>query len=85
MALSLLLYFSLDFAISQAAIAGFALAISSTAFSLRLVEERGELNLPVGRKVLAINLMQDIALIPLLALLPLFAVTKEGAKTACLC
>ena len=50
---------------------GFALAMSSTAFVLQTLAERGELTTRKGRSSFAILLFQDIAVIPLLALIPL--------------
>ncbi len=64
----------------QAAIfAGLALSLSSTAFALQILEEKGELALRHGRLAFAVLLFQDLAAIPLIALPPLFAVTVEGA------
>lgn len=52
-------------------IAGFGLALSSTAFVLPLLAERNEINAPHGRASFAVLLFQDLAVIPALALLPL--------------
>jgi monovalent cation:proton antiporter-2 (CPA2) family protein len=51
-----------------------ALAASSTAFVLQLLEEKGELKQRHGRLAFAILLFQDLAAIPLIAFVPLFAV-----------
>ncbi|HJU30505.1 MAG TPA: monovalent cation:proton antiporter-2 (CPA2) family protein [Hyphomicrobiaceae bacterium] len=59
--------------------AGLALSLSSTAFALQLLEEKGELALRHGRLAFAILLFQDLAAIPLIALVPLFAVTAASA------
>lgn len=65
----------------QAALfAGLALSLSSTAFALQILEEKGELALRHGRMAFAVLLFQDLAAIPLLALPPLFAVSSEGAR-----
>ena len=56
-----------------ALILGFGLALSSTAFVLPMLQERGELDAPHGRATLAVLLLQDLAIVPLLALVPLFA------------
>lgn len=65
----------------QAALfAGLALSLSSTAFALQILEEKGELALRHGRMAFAVLLFQDLAAIPLLALPPLFAVSTEGAR-----
>jgi glutathione-regulated potassium-efflux system ancillary protein KefC/glutathione-regulated potassium-efflux system protein KefB len=54
-------------------IVGFALALSSTALVMASLEERGELTQRYGREAFAILLFQDVAVIPVLALLPLLA------------
>jgi glutathione-regulated potassium-efflux system protein KefB len=55
--------------------AGAALALSSTAFALQVLEENGELSTRHGRLGFAVLLFQDLAAIPLIALAPFFAVT----------
>jgi glutathione-regulated potassium-efflux system protein KefB len=60
----------------QAALfAGLALSLSSTAFALQILEEKGELALRHGRLAFSALLFQDLAAIPLIALAPLFAVS----------
>ncbi len=56
-----------------ALVVGGALAFSSTAAVLQLLGERGELSSRTGRVALAVLLFQDLAVVPLLALLPLLA------------
>ena len=55
------------FAPAPAGLGGFALAVSSTAFALQLLSERGEANTAYGRKAFSILLFQDLAVIPLIA------------------
>ena len=57
----------------SALILGLGLALSSTAFVMQLLAERDELATEQGRAALAILLLQDLAVIPLLALVPLLA------------
>jgi glutathione-regulated potassium-efflux system protein KefB len=54
-----------------ALVVGFGLALSSTAVGLQLLAERKALNTDHGRLAFAILLFQDIAAIPLIALIPL--------------
>ena len=61
-------------------VAGMALALSSTALALQPLTERGALQNKGGQAVFAILLFQDIAVIPMLALLPLLAATGTGAS-----
>jgi glutathione-regulated potassium-efflux system ancillary protein KefC/glutathione-regulated potassium-efflux system protein KefB len=49
------------------------MAMSSTAFALRLLSDSGELNTTHGRYSFGILLFQDLAAIPFLALMPLLA------------
>jgi monovalent cation:proton antiporter-2 (CPA2) family protein len=61
-----------------ALIAGFALACSSTAFALTLLQERRELNTAYGSRAFSVLLFQDLAVIPLLAAIPLVAAMQSG-------
>ncbi|WP_377802930.1 monovalent cation:proton antiporter-2 (CPA2) family protein [Acinetobacter baumannii] len=56
---------------------GFALALSSTAFVLQLLTEKQQLNTTYGQQSFSILLFQDIAAIPLLAVIPLLAGTES--------
>ncbi|HKP60823.1 MAG TPA: monovalent cation:proton antiporter-2 (CPA2) family protein [Polyangiales bacterium] len=51
-----------------ALIAGLGLALSSTALVMQVLEERAEVQAPHGQKAFAILLFQDLAVVPLLAL-----------------
>jgi glutathione-regulated potassium-efflux system ancillary protein KefC/glutathione-regulated potassium-efflux system protein KefB len=63
----------------QAAIVvGLGLAMSSTAIVLAWLGERGQLSSPSGRLAFAILLFQDVAVIPLIALLPLLSPERTG-------
>ena len=58
----------------QGAVAiGLALSLSSTAFALQSMAEKGHLTSRYGRTAFAILLFQDIAAIPMIALVPLLA------------
>lgn len=59
--------------LNSAVVLGLGLALSSTAFGLQSLAERKELNSPHGRLAFAILLFQDIAAIPLIAMVPLLA------------
>lgn len=62
--------------LNTSVVLGFGLALSSTAFGLQLLAERKELTSPHGRLAFAILLFQDIAAIPLIALVPLLSGTN---------
>jgi len=56
-----------------AVVVGFGLALSSTAFGLQILGERGQLGSVTGRTSFSILLLQDLAIVPLLALVSLLA------------
>ena len=58
---------------SSALAVGAALAMSSTAIALQSLKEKGQLESAAGRQSFAVLLFQDVAVIPILALLPLLA------------
>jgi glutathione-regulated potassium-efflux system protein KefB len=64
----------------SALVVGLGLALSSTAIDLQLLAERKELNSAHGRLAFAILLFQDVAAIPILALIPILggAHAQEG-------
>lgn len=61
---------------------GLILAMSSTAIVLQSLAERGQLKTSGGQSVFSVLLFQDIAVIPILALLPLLAVNGADAAHA---
>src|SRR5262245_34303262 len=61
---------------------GLILAMSSTAIVLQSLQERGQLNTPAGEASFAVLLFQDLAVIPILALLPLLASGGGSAAQA---
>ena len=62
-----------DIPMRSALVVGFGLALSSTAFGLQILSDKGELGTGYGRTAFAILLLQDLAIVPLMALLPLLA------------
>ncbi len=62
----------------SALVAGLALAMSSTALVLTSLAERGQLTAKHGREAFAVLLFQDLAVIPLLAVLPLLGPDHES-------
>ena len=63
-----------------AVVAALGLALSSTAIGLSVLNERNLMGTSSGQSVLAVALLQDIAAIPLLALVPLLAVSGAAAE-----
>ncbi|HDQ03129.1 MAG TPA: potassium transporter [Deltaproteobacteria bacterium] len=67
----------------QAAVAcGLALSMSSTAIVMQTLREKGLTKTQSGRSSFAVLLFQDIAVIPILALLPLLAITGAQQSAA---
>lgn len=58
---------------SGSVMAGFGLALSSTAFALQILDENGDTNTRYGQRAFSMLLLQDLAIVPLLALIPLIA------------
>ncbi len=58
--------------LDEAIIIGFGLGLSSTAFCLNLLAERGGISTIMGRMSFSILLFQDLAVVPLLALVSMF-------------
>ena len=68
--LMLITHFLFGIRLSSGFVVGFGLALSSTAFVLQLLTEKQQLTATHGQKAFTILLFQDIAVIPLLAILP---------------
>lgn len=64
--------------VDEAIVIGAALSLSSSAFVLQLLAERGELPTRLGSATLGILLLQDIAVVPLLVILPVLESQNLG-------
>jgi monovalent cation:proton antiporter-2 (CPA2) family protein len=76
-----------DESLRTAVIIGFGLALSSTAFVLQILNERGEMGTAHGQTTFSILLLQDLAVVPLLTLVSLLAAENtllEGIEFAIL-
>jgi CPA2 family monovalent cation:H+ antiporter-2/glutathione-regulated potassium-efflux system ancillary protein KefC len=65
----------------QALAIGLVLSLSSTAIVLQTLNEKGLMNTSAGKSIFSVLLFQDLAVIPMLALLPLlatFAMVSDG-------
>ena len=72
--------FALGLPWRAALVTGLSLALSSTAVSMQTMSERNIQSTPTGRSVFGILLFQDIAAIPLLAMIPLLA-QREASES----
>ena len=73
-----LLAFAIGERASSALLIGLVLALSSTAFALQIMTERRWNETTTGKTAFAILLFQDIAVIPLLAIIPLLGNRAEA-------
>lgn len=60
-----------------ALVAGFALALSSTAVATKILSERGALTRAYGQRTFSVLLAQDLAIVPAFALIPALAVGAD--------
>ena len=72
-----LLAFAFGFSTNSSIVAGLILALSSTAFVLQMLSEKKQLGASHGRAAFSILLFQDLAVIPLIAILPLLGATAS--------
>ncbi|WP_241650197.1 glutathione-regulated potassium-efflux system protein KefB [Rosenbergiella collisarenosi] len=70
-----------QFSWQAAVIGGIGLAMSSTAMALQLMQEKGMNRSEAGQLGFSVLLFQDLAVIPALALVPLFAGNDSGHPT----
>ena len=61
----------------SAIIVGLALALSSTAIVLKSLQEQGQTHTPFGKQSVGILLFQDLAVIPILLMLSIFAASGD--------
>lgn len=67
------------FSVKEAIVLGSALSLSSTAIVLKTLNDNGDIHRPYGRNTLGILLFQDLAVVPILLMISIFA--QENADT----
>jgi len=65
---------------TTAIVIGFILALSSTAFVLQMLAEKKQLTTSHGRAAFSILLLQDLAVIPLIAIMPILGSSAGGSR-----
>ena len=65
---------------TTATVIGFILALSSTAFVLQMLAEKKQLTSSHGRAAFSILLFQDLAVIPLIAIMPILGDSAAGSR-----
>ncbi|HEY4191239.1 MAG TPA: monovalent cation:proton antiporter-2 (CPA2) family protein, partial [Mesorhizobium sp.] len=68
------------FPVAQSFLAGTGFVLTSTAIVMQVLEERGDIAAPKGQRVISILLLEDLAIVPLLALVAFLA--PGGAETS---
>ena len=81
MALLSLVGVALGYDYAPSLIAGTGFVLTSTAIVMQTLEERGDLTAPKGQRIVSILLLEDLAIVPLLALVAFLA---AGAETVTL-
>lgn len=70
----------LDWTIERITVFAFATALSSTAVSIKILEETNDLKTSVGRTTVSVLVAQDLAVIPMLLIIGSFAQTGIGTS-----
>ncbi|MDQ0454998.1 monovalent cation:proton antiporter-2 (CPA2) family protein [Rhizobium paknamense] len=65
-----------------ALVAGFGLSLSSTAFALQILNDRNDRNSRYGQRSFSILLFQDLAIVPLLAMISILASQAQPSPAA---
>lgn len=68
--------------VPAAIIIGCGFALSSTAFAMQILEDKGETSQKYGQKAFAILLFQDLAIVPILALIPALSPIEASQSAA---
>lgn len=64
---------ALGFPLAQSFVAGTGFVLTSTAIVMQMLEERGEISRPPGQRIISILLLEDLAIVPILALVAFLA------------
>lgn len=70
-----------DWSTARIVLLGFVISLSSTAVVLNYLNDRKELNSPIGQDALSVLLAQDLAIIPMLVIIGLFGSDGVNVQT----
>lgn len=76
---SFFIYLLLGFKPQQALFFGMLISISSTSIILTLLSQRNELDAPHGKVAVSVSIFQDLAVVPMVLLLPLLSATEKSS------
>jgi len=79
-----LVLFLLRVPIRNAVFYGFLVSLSSTAVVLKILSDRRETDSPQGQLCLGILIFQDLAIVPMIAMVPVLANVRSGSPSAIL-
>lgn len=68
--------------LEQAVILGAIAAISSTMVAFRMLEEAGDIGQPAGKVAVSMSLVQDLAAVPMIVIIPVLAGDEENLLAA---
>jgi len=72
---------ALGFPWSNSFVAGMGFVLTSTAIVMQLLEEKGEMATPAGQRMVSILLLEDLAIVPLLATVAFLAPNSSNEMT----
>jgi len=67
-----------DMSWQQGVLYGFIISLSSTAVVLKILQDSGEIELPLGQNALGVLLVQDLAIIPMMVILGMLGGGEES-------
>ena len=82
--ISFIVYLIIGFTPQQSIFFGMLISISSTSIILTLLSQRNELDAPHGKIAISVSIFQDLAVVPMVLLLPLLSATEKSSMGAIL-
>ncbi len=76
-----IVFYLLKIPLNQSIFLGMLVSLSSTAIVLKLLSDKNEIDAPHGRISLVILILQDLAIVPMLILLPILSGTSKLSTT----
>jgi len=73
-----------DMSWQQGVLYGFIISLSSTAVVLKMLQDSGEIELPLGQNALGVLLVQDLAIIPMMVILSMLGGDSETSVSSLL-
>jgi CPA2 family monovalent cation:H+ antiporter-2 len=82
--ISFVVYLIIGFTPQQSIFFGMLISISSTSIILTLLSQRNELDAPHGKIAISVSIFQDLAVVPMVLLLPLLSATEKSSMSTIL-